>query len=186
MYLDAVQILTGPPHTRPYHRADCIRNVPRPRTKTHEAKDMGTTRWSAHDGRDASHCVHVVVRNRIVASHTHAHTCFTQITSVEHQRSTSEPDHMGKNKKRAQPLSKWSDDRTQSVGCFRTGCRGWQLYGNDTNVCSTTGAACAPGVADIDMAVQASLTWHAVCLQTTANSNAAVVTLFFCKRTCCR
>ena len=55
-------------------------------------------------------------------------------------RSTSEPDRVGKSKKRAQPLSKWSDDRTQSVGCFRTGCRGWLSSGNDANVCFTTGA----------------------------------------------
>ena len=53
-------------------------------------------------------------------------------------RSTSEPDHMGKNKKRGQPLWKWSDDCTQCVGCFRTGCRGWLSSGNDANVCFTT------------------------------------------------
>ena len=70
-------------------------------------------------------------------------------------RSTSEPGHVRKNKNRAQPLSKWSDGCTQSVGCFRTGCHGWLSSGNDANVCFAHGHACAPGVADIDMTAQA-------------------------------
>ena len=59
-------------------------------SRTQQVQDMSTQiyglnqRCSANDGRHASQCAREVVRNRIVVSHTHAHTCFTQFTSVEY------------------------------------------------------------------------------------------------------
>ena len=59
------------------------------------------------------------------------------------------------NKKRAPPLSKKSDDRTQSAGCFRTVCRAWPSSPTDANVCFTTRVRVCLGLADIGKAAQA-------------------------------
>ena len=90
--------------------------------------------------RLTSHCVHVVVQNRVVASHSRAPTCFTQFISVEihrARRNQTISESTTSNEKRAQPLSKWSDDCTMSVGCFRTDCRAWSSSPTDANVCFT-------------------------------------------------
>ena len=100
----------------------------RSESKTCQPEDMGSTRDAVPTTGDTHRNVLVVSCGIGLSHHTP-----TLILATSKSQASNITEHVG-----TIPCWKWSDDRTQSVGCFRTGCRGWQLSGSDANVCFTT------------------------------------------------
>ena len=108
---------------------------------------------SVTDERHASHCVHEVLRKRIVASHTHATTCSTQFTrcGISRRRNQTISESTTSIAKRVQPLSEKSGDCAKTVG-FQNRLSRVILVCFATRVC-----VCVPGLAGIGKAAKGIL-----------------------------
>ena len=126
--------------------------------KTSEPKDMGSTRDEVPTTGDTHRTVSMWSCGIGLSHHA-----LMLILASRTIRAPNATEHVGTrsyesttfNMKRAQPLSKKSDDRTQSVGCFRTACRAWSSSPTDANVCFTTRVRVCLGLAGIGKAAEA-------------------------------